>query len=643
MLRNKSSIQEIVFYLHSLPLVSQANAESLLHKLSLNLVKQGKNVSWVTFDSITTKDHIAPKDVRHIGLPKPYRFHSNLSGIFLRSYQLSQLMTYLRPTLLLCWNDAELPSALLATGISRVPLMAVTFEEEKRNNTISQIVRWCFRYTKKLEIAPYRGESFKLMGKDHIDHLVSQISRYIVDKSYEESKLQGKNIFLAAIVHMLGIFVMPFKYRRLKRLKRMDQEAAEALFLARKCRLSARDEILNNEMKEYLALGQYIGDSPDPLFWSDWYLDQYPDVAMTGMNPWTHYYWFGANEGRNPNPLFQSSWYMDKSMISNLENPLLHYIKGPYENSCDPGPLFDTRWCREHYGIGNDPGKTVLEEFYSIGKKAPNKLFRKYPSMLKYIARHYIPCPDMAWKSSDDKKSALLREADAGSKVYSKRFALCTVIVGEYDKPRPVLYRDHNIDYILISDRETRAPKGWDVVIVSDIFMNNPVKHSRYLKMHLYEVIPNADSYEAVGYIDGNIQVAGSLLSLFEEFMTFQEYIGLVPHPYRCCVYHEAITAIQYGKDTADNMFRVIEYLKNNSYPSDNGLFEMNFFIFIPAADVKNFFSEWWSLFCTHGNRDQVLAPYVLWKNNMNYHLLTSPPTSVRELPEFRYNHHDNK
>ena len=60
-----------------------------------------------------------------------------------------------------------------------------------------------------------------------------------------------------------------------------------------------------------------------------WYLQSYPDVAESGMNPAEHYLCFGADEGRAPGPLFDSNWYLSQypDVAESSINPLLHYVK----------------------------------------------------------------------------------------------------------------------------------------------------------------------------------------------------------------------------------------------------------------------------------------------------------------------------
>ncbi|CAM4092563.1 hypothetical protein BOTU111922_22745 [Bordetella tumulicola] len=71
------------------------------------------------------------------------------------------------------------------------------------------------------------------------------------------------------------------------------------------------------------------------LFDKEWYLNEYPDVALSGLDPIVHYYKYGASLGRNPGPEFDSKFYLasNPDVQSAGVNPLLHYTQfGQKEN-----------------------------------------------------------------------------------------------------------------------------------------------------------------------------------------------------------------------------------------------------------------------------------------------------------------------
>ncbi|HEY5817436.1 MAG TPA: hypothetical protein VIU14_03405 [Mesorhizobium sp.] len=64
------------------------------------------------------------------------------------------------------------------------------------------------------------------------------------------------------------------------------------------------------------------------LFDSQWYLQQYPDVAVLGLDPLQHYLWFGASLGRDPGPNFSANAYLAKHpAVGKGVNPLVHYLR----------------------------------------------------------------------------------------------------------------------------------------------------------------------------------------------------------------------------------------------------------------------------------------------------------------------------
>ena len=65
------------------------------------------------------------------------------------------------------------------------------------------------------------------------------------------------------------------------------------------------------------------------LFDGNWYLDAYPDVAASGINPAQHYVRYGADEGRDPGPRFSTSKYLNRypDVARAGMNPLVHYLE----------------------------------------------------------------------------------------------------------------------------------------------------------------------------------------------------------------------------------------------------------------------------------------------------------------------------
>ena len=65
-----------------------------------------------------------------------------------------------------------------------------------------------------------------------------------------------------------------------------------------------------------------------PLFDAGWYVQRYPEVETSGLDPAHEFLWNAALLGRNPGPGFDSSRYLlqHTDVAQTGMNPLLHYI-----------------------------------------------------------------------------------------------------------------------------------------------------------------------------------------------------------------------------------------------------------------------------------------------------------------------------
>lgn len=88
------------------------------------------------------------------------------------------------------------------------------------------------------------------------------------------------------------------------------------------------------------------------LFDADWYLEQYPDVAESGMSPEMHYDTTGWKEGKDPSEYFSTSDYLEKydDVRESGMNPLFHYEKfGKDEKREIKGKNLELSWMRYEF------------------------------------------------------------------------------------------------------------------------------------------------------------------------------------------------------------------------------------------------------------------------------------------------------
>lgn len=102
-------------------------------------------------------------------------------------------------------------------------------------------------------------------------------------------------------------------------------------------------------VEHYVTSGAVEGRVPSPLFDSEYYLEQNPDVASAlaggdfSSDPLLHYVATGAAEGRDPNAFFDSDYYLSENpeVVDTGLNPLEHYVLFGSSSGADPSPDFD--------------------------------------------------------------------------------------------------------------------------------------------------------------------------------------------------------------------------------------------------------------------------------------------------------------
>ena len=76
--------------------------------------------------------------------------------------------------------------------------------------------------------------------------------------------------------------------------------------------------------KTHISLIQESG-----LFNADWYINEYPDVAITGLSSLDHFIKYGFHMSRDPGPKFSTEFYLKQNpdVKKSGIHPLIHYIK----------------------------------------------------------------------------------------------------------------------------------------------------------------------------------------------------------------------------------------------------------------------------------------------------------------------------
>ncbi|MGB6177303.1 MAG: glycosyltransferase [Methylocella sp.] len=117
------------------------------------------------------------------------------------------------------------------------------------------------------------------------------------------------------------------------------------------------------------------------IFDRKWYLAEYPESGVGGLDPIMHYLLSGADRGHRPHLLFDPVWYLNaRGPRQRDQNPLVDYISYGAREGIEPSPYFATAFYRK--AAGGTGGLTPLGHFVAYG-----------------LPRGLIPTPlfDRAW------------------------------------------------------------------------------------------------------------------------------------------------------------------------------------------------------------------------------------------------------
>ena len=100
--------------------------------------------------------------------------------------------------------------------------------------------------------------------------------------------------------------------------------------------LWSKSRTFRNEMKRQAKV---LKDSSE--FVESQYLEMYPDIKTSSLEPVVHYLLFGAIEARNPSTTFSSLNYIQTyaDVAESGQNPLLHYIRHGQFEGRKPNPM----------------------------------------------------------------------------------------------------------------------------------------------------------------------------------------------------------------------------------------------------------------------------------------------------------------
>ncbi|GAD90058.1 hypothetical protein VHA01S_032_00080 [Vibrio halioticoli NBRC 102217] len=189
------------------------------------------------------------------------------------------------------------------------------------------------------------------------------------------------------------------------------------------------------------------------------------------------------------------------------------------------------------------------------------------------------------------------------------KYLVYTCIFGNYDNLQEISQKSDSIDYICITDDLNLTSNTWNIKYVE--LSRKPNEANREYKMLPHKFFP---MYESSIYVDGNISIQQDLIDFFKDKDTI---LSISPHSLRNCIYKEAKACIKENKLSEEVVLNLIEYLKSEDYPKNNGLFENNILFRRNTYKLNLVMEDWFDLFCNGIQRDQLTLCYLLYKQDL--------------------------
>jgi hypothetical protein len=200
------------------------------------------------------------------------------------------------------------------------------------------------------------------------------------------------------------------------------------------------------------------------------------------------------------------------------------------------------------------------------------------------------------------------------------KLVVYTAVFGGYDMIRAPRERSPGVDYVCFTDSRRPVPEGWtraDLPSLADPL--SPASRNRWAKMHPHLLFSDHD---ASLYVDGNIDVIGDVAALAQRAID-QGPLSMYDHPFRRCLYDEAVTCARVGLDWLAPIRRHVERYAREGFPRHAGLYEANVIVRRHHEPlVVRAMDRWWAEWQSGIKRDQLSLTYALWREGLPVHSL---------------------
>jgi hypothetical protein len=184
--------------------------------------------------------------------------------------------------------------------------------------------------------------------------------------------------------------------------------------------------------------------------------------------------------------------------------------------------------------------------------------------------------------------------------------AIVTAVYDAYDTVKPVLAQaGTDVEWVLVTDSEPADAKGWRVVVEP----RPDVPPNRAAKAAKFEPWKYTDAPASI-WIDASFRVVSQ--DFAAEVVELAKPIAQFVHPWRDCLYAEAVEIAALGKDPDGVAAWQTKRYREAGHPTGWGLWASGVIARRHTAAVKRMGAAWAREVESGSARDQVSQPFVL-------------------------------
>lgn len=144
----------------------------------------------------------------------------------------------------------------------------------------------------------------------------------------ESAQDSAKSAQLTQAIYASMSWKLTKPLRFVKRMLRLAARPVAGLFGLAPTAASAGNQLSQTTLPGFENLTQADISRIKAKFDHQFYLSQYPDIAPSGIDPFTHYMTFGWREGRDPAPNFCTTFYLQAApdVQASDMNPFVHWV-----------------------------------------------------------------------------------------------------------------------------------------------------------------------------------------------------------------------------------------------------------------------------------------------------------------------------